>query len=170
LQEICPRHANIPGGVLISDAINVASTLCSDDLAIVDPPYSSVQYSRFYHVLETIARGQCDTVEGVGRYPPISERPQSDFSKKSESKQALRKLLETLATVRATVIFTFPAGECSNGLSGKIIIETARTWFDVEEELVKGRFSTLGGNNTNRASREPSNELLLLMHPKEENP
>jgi adenine-specific DNA-methyltransferase len=96
----------------------------------------------------------------------MSERPQSNFSKKSQSQLALERLLNALSTAGAKVIFTFPAGECSNGLSGQIVINTARTWFDVEERLIGGQFSTLGGNNNHRASRKPSSELLLLLWPK----
>jgi len=166
LGEICPQYAKVSGEVFIADAIEFATSLKPSDLVIVDPPYSGVQYSRFYHVLETIARGYCSPVSGAGRYPPMSERPQSDFSKKSQSKLALERLLKTLSTAEATVIFTFPAGECSNGLSGRVVTNTARTWFDVEERLIGGQFSTLGGNNNHRASRKPSNELLLLLRPK----
>jgi adenine-specific DNA-methyltransferase len=166
LKEICPQHAKVSGEVFIADAIEFAAGLKSSDLVIVDPPYSGVQYSRFYHVLETIARGYCSPVSGAGRYPLMSERPQSNFSKKSQSQLALERLLNALSTAGAKVIFTFPAGECSNGLSGQIVINTARTWFDVEERLIGGQFSTLGGNNNHRASRKPSSELLLLLWPK----
>jgi len=166
LFEICPRHAKTIGEACTSNALDVVSRLRSDDLVVVDPPYSGVQYSRFYHVLETIARGWCSPVGGVGRYPPITERPQSDFSNKSQSRLALEKLLKALATVETTVVFTFPSEECSNGLSGEIVVETASVWFDVEERLINGKFSTLGGNNTRRASRKSSSELLLLMQPK----
>jgi len=166
LKEICPQYAKVSGEVFIADAIEFATSLKPSDLVIVDPPYSGVQYSRFYHVLETIARGHCSPVSGAGRYPPMSERPQSDFSKKSQSKLALQRLLKALSTAGATVIFTFPAGDCSNGLSGQLVIDMARMWFDVEVRHVSGQFSTLGGNNSRRASRKPSSELLLLMQPR----
>jgi adenine-specific DNA-methyltransferase len=166
LFEICPRHAKVVGKAIVSDALDVAPSLRSSDLVIVDPPYSGVHYSRFYHVLETITRGWCSSVSGVGRYPPVAERPQSDYSKKSQSRLALENLLKTLASVKANVIVTFPSGECSNGLSGKIILEIARIWFDVEEKTINGRFSTLGGNNTHRSPRKPSSELLLVMQPR----
>ena len=166
LKEICPQHAKVSGEVFIADAIEFAADLKSSDLVIVDPPYSGVQYSRFYHVLETIARGYCSPVSGAGRYPPMSERPQSNFSKKSQSQLALERLLNALSTAGTTVIFTFPAGECSNGLSGQIVIDMAQMWFDIEVRVIGGQFSTLGGNNNHRASRKPSRELLLLMQPK----
>jgi hypothetical protein len=166
LTDICPRYARITGEALVSDALDVASNLNSDDLVIIDPPYSGVQYSRFYHVLETIARGYCGSVTGIGRYPPIEERPQSDFSKRSRAKAALETLVSLLADAGACAIFTFPAGECSNGLSGEFVIETAKRFFDIDTQMVEGRFSTLGGNNIYRVSRSKSKELLLFMRPR----
>lgn len=165
LLDICPRHAQVVGEAIVADAIECASTLNHDDLVIVDPPYSSVHYSRFYHVLETIALGHCGEPQGIGRYPPIDERPQSDFSRKGRSVQALSNLLQQLSQVGSTVIFTFPEGRCSNGLSGSMVIDLARPYFAVGEQLVQGRFSTLGGNNSHRQARLPSRELILLLNP-----
>ena len=163
LVQVCSRRANVAGDSAIGEAVSIASTLSSSDLVIVDPPYSGVQYSRFYHVLETIATGMDHPVTGTGRYPPLTARPQSSFSRSGESREALVTLLENLSRVQATVIFTFPAGKCSNGLSGDIVINASNHLFDVEERRVIGRFSTLGGNNTNRSARSKSEELVLVM-------
>ena len=166
LGQICSRRANVAGESVVGEAVAVASSLSSADLVIVDPPYSGVQYSRFYHVLEAIATGNDHSVTGVGRYPPLVDRPQSSFSRPSESKEALVNLLENLSRVMATVIFTFPSGKSSNGLSGETVIEAARRLFDVEKRQIAGRFSTLGGNNTNRSARSDSEELILVMRQK----
>jgi adenine-specific DNA-methyltransferase len=179
IKEIAPLHAKIKGRALVADAKELASRLKKGDLVIVDPPYSGVQYSRFYHVLETIARGRCGPVSGVGRYPVLYERPQSAFSKVGQSLKALEDLVSKLAHKEATVIFTFPKGKCSNGLSGDIVIEVVKKWFDISpssrihEHAVLGNFSTMGGNNklklkNNRVktSRVKSEELLLLLKPK----
>ena len=166
LEQICSRRANVAGETTIGDAVYIASTLSSSDLVIVDPPYSGVQYSRFYHVLETIARGKTPSVTGRGRYPPLTARPQSSFSRPGQSRQALVTLLENLSRAKATVMFTFPAGRASNGLSGDIVTEVSSRLFNVRERRVIGRFSTLGGNNTNRSARSQSEELVLLMRSK----
>ena len=164
LENLCPLYAKVRGKAVVGDANEVASTLSSSDLVVVDPPYSGVQYSRFYHVLETISRGEQDTVSGKGRYPPLTERPQSSFSRSGESLKALVNLLERLSKAHSTVIFTFPAGECSNGLSGEIVSEVSSQLFNVKRSaVVSGRFSTLGGNNLNRAARSNSEELVLVM-------
>ncbi len=165
LQKLCPLHARVRGAARIGDAIAIASSLKASDLVFVDPPYSDVHYSRFYHVLETLARGRCGNASGRGRYPPTEERPSSAFSRKTASRKALRDLLQPLASVGCKVVFTFPQGKCSNGLSGKLIEETAQALFQVERKLVAGKFSTLGGNNDHRDARHASNELILVMRP-----
>jgi adenine-specific DNA-methyltransferase len=168
LDFICPRHARITGEVSTTDALLVAKTLNKNDLVFIDPPYSDVQYSRFYHVLEIIARGnKYIDVSGIGRYPSINERPQSKFSKIGQAKEALQDLLEILADRNCKIIFTFPSGEASNGLSGAYIKIIANKWFHVEDHsTIEGQFSTMGGNNTKRDARTKSSELILLMEPK----
>ena len=163
LHRLCSRKANVLGHAEVGDAVGLAASLSPTDLVFVDPPYSGVQYSRFYHVLETVARGVAPKVKGVGRYPPLTSRPQSAFSNKGQSLEALRSLLRNLSESGATVIFTFPAGVASNGLSGSVVTKEARDLFEVKEQRVVSRFSTLGGNNRNRSARERSEELILVM-------
>ena len=166
LGQVCPRRANVVGEAVVGDAVSIAATLSSSDLVVVDPPYSGVQYSRFYHVFEAIASRKDQSVKGTGRYPPLVARPQSSFSALSRSKQAVSALLENLSRAQATVIFTFPAGPSSNGLSGDIVTEISSRLFDVEKRSVVGRFSTMGGNNTIRPARSASEELVLLLRGK----
>lgn len=183
LKELAPLHAKVKGKAMVSDAKKLISRLKKGDLVFLDPPYSGVQYSRFYHVLETIARGHCGEVSGIGRYPTLSERPQSEFSNASQSLRALEDLLSGLAKKHVTVIFTFPKGQCSNGLSGEKVIEVAERYFlldqkesRIHEHVITGQFSTLGGNNKlnkhnhEKRSRVKSEELVLLLRPRERRP
>ena len=155
-----------PGVAVTGDANHLASRLGEGDLVFIDPPYSSVHYSRFYHVLETVAHGKPVDVAGVGRYPPRALRPSSSYSLPSESEHAFRELLQIIGARRCGAIVTFPAGLASNGLSGTKVIDLAREWFSVDYVKVKSRFSTLGGNSRNRSARMRSEELLLSLHPK----
>lgn len=43
----------------------------SADVAFVDPPYNSRQYSRFYHVMETIAKWDKPPLSGKAMKPPL---------------------------------------------------------------------------------------------------
>jgi 16S rRNA G966 N2-methylase RsmD len=169
LTQIAPRFAKKKGETEIADALDVVEELEADDLVIIDPPYSAVQYSRFYHVLEAIARADGDfgniTISGVGRYPPAAERPRSDFSLKTQSRAAIENLIDALADSGCQAIITFPEARCSNGLSGEQIAQLAKEQFSVETKTVKGRFSTLGGNGTTRAARTSSAEMIISLTP-----
>lgn len=162
---LAPLHARVPGVVLKSDAGEVAPTLSEGDLVFVDPPYSGVHYSRFYHVLETLAAGVKTSVSGTGRYPPAAQRPRSDYSVASKAEEALEDLFEDLADAGCGVIVTFPAGQASNGLSGETVLEIADEHFQIKSAKVSSTFSTLGGNLSNRDARQNTEELILILRP-----
>lgn len=165
LAVLASRHAKTPGTAITCDAVSAARGLNERDLVFLDPPYSCVHYSRFYHVYETIARGHCGHVSGAGRYPPANERPSSDYSIRSSAQEALEQLLGVLANAGSTVVLTFPSGVCSNGMSGTSVVSAAEKRFIVGSVVVDGKFSTLGGNNRHRAARHASSELLLVLTP-----
>lgn len=166
LHALCPRHAKIVGKAEVRDAFDIISNFSKKDLVFIDPPYSSVQYSRFYHVLETIARQEKIEVSGKGRYPSIEERPQSTFSLIGQSKVAINLLIDKLSKTGCSVILTFPKERCSNGLSGDYIRQVAEEKYSIEEKIVPARMSTLGGNNSIRKSRIKRDEMILIMKPK----
>ena len=166
LFNICPRHAIIKGQAVKKNAFTVIDALSENDLVFIDPPYSSVQYSRFYHVLETIAVNQKFSVSGKGRYPEISKRPQSTFSNTGQSKEAIETLLRRLALRHSSIIITFPKNLCSNGLSGEYIKNLGEKYFYVNYYIYPSRMSTLGGNNKNRRSRIKQDEIILTMIPR----
>jgi adenine-specific DNA-methyltransferase len=166
------QFAQQPGEATIADANQTARNLQEGDLAFIDPPYSGVHYSRFYHVLETIAHGSCGPVTGVGRYPARELRPRSQYSVSSESVEALDDLLKTVAERGARAILTFPNHHCSNGLSGDSVRGIAAKHFQVREQQVASKFSTLGGtgddrsNEAGRAARRDAQELMLVLTPR----
>jgi adenine-specific DNA methylase len=160
------RRSRRQGKSFCTDALALAETVRPGDLVFIDPPYSAVHYSRFYHVLETVARGGTSKVSGEGRYPPARDRPVSEFSVASKSASALRNLIAVIADKSAKAILTFPAEEASNGLSGTRVRKIAQEYFVVEEEKVASRFSTMGGNRKHRAARQDAHELILTLTPR----
>ncbi|KPL68062.1 hypothetical protein SZ64_07990 [Erythrobacter sp. SG61-1L] len=163
IDDIAPRSASTKGKAHCTNALELAEEAQAGDLVFLDPPYSGVHYSRFYHVLESVARGEVGEVSGSGRYPDRSERPASDFSMLTTSKRAFDELLATLARKKASVIITFPAGKASNGLSGDDVKALAADHFKIEEEKVSSRFSTLGGDLKHRVARQQADELILTL-------
>ena len=171
-ERMCQAYALSVGKAVVGNANKLVNKLNAGDLVFIDPPYSGVHYSRFYHVLETIATGQRCVTDGVGRYPANEFRPKSEFSMKTTSKDALDKLLSKVAGRGASAILTFPDHDCSNGLSGNIVRSVAHKYFRVREKTVSSKFSTLGGTSgksatgSERAARLSANELILHLSPK----
>jgi len=172
LAHLCVTMAKRKGRAVRGDANVVAKDIRKKDLVFIDPPYSGVHYSRFYHVLESITRGSTGEVSGVGRYPAAERRPRSRYSVTSESRDALSNLLETIAKRGAKVILTFPDHKCSNGLSGYCIKKIAKEHFHILHKSVGSRFSSLGGTSDNRGNqagrdaRLDARELVLTLTPK----
>jgi adenine-specific DNA-methyltransferase len=166
LSIIAGQHAKIQGLAEVADANEVAKSARKGDLVFIDPPYSGVHYSRFYHVLETLARGKCSDVSGRGRYPSPQERPRSKYSLQAESSEALEHLFQSISFRGAKAIVTFPLRNCSNGLSGQTVARLAKKYFDMEQSWVTSKFSTLGGNNEHRHARRRTRELILVLNSK----
>jgi adenine-specific DNA-methyltransferase len=167
ITELLDRFALRKGNTCRSDAIQSLSSLTKGDVAFLDPPYSGVHYSRFYHVLETLALGKIGHVSGAGRYPHASQRPTSKFSQKSNAPDAARRLLSYCGQSGIRVVMTFPETTQSNGLSGPCLQSLCHEIFgtvDVQRE--SSVFSTLGGNgDSGRAARRPTTEYIMSCVP-----
>lgn len=75
-----------------------------------DPPYTDDQYSRYYHVWETLVLYDYPTVTGAGLYRP--DRFTTPFSLRSKVGEAFRQLVEEVASTGADLVLSYP----SNGL------------------------------------------------------
>jgi len=170
LSAISPIYAKVAGKARVGDANKVVGKLLAGDLVFIDPPYSAVQYSRFYHVLEAISVGSTSQVFGVGRYPPIQERPSSEYSRKSAARFAMQDLLVKLAKQGVSAIITFPDHECSNGIDANMIKNYASDLFVTRAKIVSSVFSTLGGpaliGQGPRYARMSADEMILCLDPK----
>lgn len=162
VKDICGRKATIAGNAVVGDFTETLDLLTEGDLVFADPPYSDVHYSRFYHVLETISRGIEFEPEGVGRYPSITQRPSSSFSRKTEALSAAESLIKKCAAKKVSLVLTFPTDGASNGLTTSQFIDIGRQYFSrIESHEIQSDFSTLGGNKKNRAARIKCKESIL---------
>ncbi len=161
LRSVACAHAQTKGRALVGDYQDCIRNLEPGDLVFADPPYSDVHYSRFYHVLETLARGFEVTVTGVGRYPPLSERPGSSFSRKGESHSAARALVNACASQQVGLVLTFPSEGASNGLTTADFVRLGTGKFaSIEVHEVSSTFSTLGGSAASRGGRKACVESI----------
>lgn len=161
--DIGQKYSKMIGESYTTDALEFSKGLTKNDLVFIDPPYSGVHYSRFYHVLETIARKEIGNVNGAGRYPSFEERPASSFSRKSESVKSFEKLIKTINEKGAEIILTYPNKDCSNGLSGEIVLEICKHYYNINKKIIYSNFSTLGGNGNNRVARKKVPEMILVL-------
>lgn len=168
LENLSQRHARVIGEARIGNAGDIVSELRDGDLVFCDPPYSAVQYSRFYHVIEGIARGGWPKVFGAGRAPARSFRASSDFSMKSRAAGAMIQLLDHLRERSCRVIITFPDTMASNGLSSSDIVSLASASWYVREVCVASTHSTLGGSSEDggRGGRRALKESVMFLDPR----
>lgn len=64
----------------------------SEKFVYVDPPYSKLQYSRYYHVLNVLAEYNYPDLNGNGRYPALTQRFSSKFEHRPNS--SLREFID----------------------------------------------------------------------------
>lgn len=75
-----------------------------------DPPYTNDQYSRYYHLLETLVLYDYPSMSGKGLYRP--DRFSTRFSLKAQSAAAMNDLVFASFQLGADVVLSYP----SNGL------------------------------------------------------
>jgi adenine-specific DNA-methyltransferase len=75
------------------------------DLVYVDPPYSFVHYSRFYHALETLVRYDYPGSEFYGRYR--TDRHQSPFCIRVQVADAFKSIISPVAKLNRKLIFSY---------------------------------------------------------------
>lgn len=133
--------------VFCVDALVLAESLRTAEIRpriiYADPPYSEAQYSRYYHVLETLAKYDYPSVFGKGRYR--GDRYLTPFSQPRHVKEAFKDLIRGSALIEADLVISYP----SNGLlfqTGEDLITLLLEYY-TSVELIKlaHEHSTLGG-------------------------
>lgn len=181
------RYAEAPG------TGHAAQAVCSDyrdflashraDISVVyaDPPYTRDHYSRFYHVLETIARGdtpQISTVTSAGRTSLSRglyrlERHQSPFCIRSEVLEAFRSLFVAVGRFNAPLVLSYSPYSSGTAARPKPRLMTIQELVDLALETFDGVFVRSAGQlrhsklNADRlnGTHHPEAELFLICTP-----
>ena len=127
----------------------VAKVNC--DVLYLDPPYNQRSYSKYYHLPETIARGEAPRVYGKSGIPHV-KRPDSDFNSLSKAKKALGELL-TNANFKL-LVFHYS----DNGIISHKEISAVLEMFGRPEEFV----INTKGYTTAQNPRDTTHRLFLL--------
>jgi adenine-specific DNA-methyltransferase len=150
--------------VLTEDALTIWPIL--DDAGLgpaifyVDPPYSKEQYSRFYHVLETLERYDYPESFGAGRYRP--DRFATPLARKSGVLAATRKLFSAIAERDGTLLLSYPSTGLLTAELGISVDALLLEYFDDVRLAVTSasQHSTLGGRHG--ASRQEVVEYVWI--------
>lgn len=118
------------------DYLDCLRIIESDSIVYADPPYQSVHYSRFYHVLETLVKYDHPKVEFKGRYR--EDRHQSPFCKKTTVKKAFENLFEGVCQKNSHLILSYSdTGMISleeiNAIAKKVFLKKYTSWVKVKE-------------------------------------
>ncbi|HWF33166.1 MAG TPA: DNA adenine methylase [Solirubrobacteraceae bacterium] len=154
LQHLSPfgnRKWRAGNRVLIADALTIWREL--DDARLgpavfyMDPPYSKEQYSRFYHVLETLALYDYPDSSGAGRYRP--DRFATPLATKSGVLAATRTLLSAIAERDGILLLSYPStGLLTSGLGIDMDALLGEYFAKVRLAIdIPSRHSTLGGRH-----------------------
>ena len=145
------------------DSLHLASRLKRFEtrpaIVYADPPYSKDQYSRFYHIFDTLFLNDCPRLTGQGLYRP--NRFATPFSMKGQVGGALDLFCQRVAHSGADLILSYP----TNGLlydTGVTPAQLLRKHFSRVQRAYKSRreHSTFGASNG--AVRTAVTEVIYL--------
>lgn len=90
------------------------------DIAFIDPPYNSRQYSRFYHVLENVVQWKKPELEGAALKPPAENM--SDYCR-SNAPEIFADLIENIDVKYIAVTYNNTYNSRSSSSKNKITLE-----------------------------------------------
>lgn len=111
---------------------NILVKSINADIAFIDPPYNSRQYSRFYHVLENITKWEKPSLSGVALKPEPENM--SDYCRNSAPK-VFKDLIDNLNVKYIVVTYNNNYNSKSNSSRNKITLEEI-------EEILSSRGKT----------------------------
>lgn len=146
------------------------------DLYYLDPPYTAQQYSRFYHVLETVCSYQypklyTDGQLTTGLYPEV--RYKSAFSSKKRAPEAFQAILRGARTNGASVILSYSQSTAASVGNARMIsldqlLTLCRQEYGhgaVEWQRLEHRYRQFN-SVSNSNSRRDDPEILITCRPR----
>lgn len=108
------------------DANKLVRRVCAD-IAFVDPPYNSRQYSRFYHVPEAIVKWDKPSLSGKAMKPPLENM--SEYSRVN-APNVFNDLIQSLRVRYIVVTYNNTYDSKSSSSRNKITLEQIREILD----------------------------------------
>ncbi len=146
-----------------SDVLKLLDVGLPSNVSVVyaDPPYTGDQYSRYYHVFETMLLYNYPTSKGCGRYP--EGRFTSPFCLKTKVVDSFEQMFCRIIDHSVPLVLSYP----SNGLLSKVgvdIIELANDTFrKIDKAESQINHSTMGASKG--AQKKSVKEYILTCYP-----
>ena len=146
--------------VAVGDALEFLLMPSSARARVVyaDPPYTKDQYSRYYHVYETMYRYDFPDSHGEGRYP--SNRFDTGFSKATGVATSMATLADRVAAHGATLVLSYPSNGLLHRSGGELTPILRKTFRRVKVASYSACHSTLGAASGHRV--KPATENLYV--------
>lgn len=146
--------------VFVSDALDLVNSPALSNVGAfyADPPYTKDQYSRYYHVYETLYRYDFPDCKGAGRNR--SDRVPTGFSLKSLFVSSFHDLCRSVARRQVPLVVSYP----THGLlqeTGWSLRDIVSEYFSRVDVLsIDARHSTMGASKG--SPRKPATENLYV--------
>lgn len=121
LNMIKPIDADKKFKIFLDDANQLVRKIKAD-VVYIDPPYNSRQYSRFYHILETLAIGDKPELYGTALKPKPKKEKTSEYCK-TNAPNVFRDLISNLNCSYIVVSYNNTYNSKSHSSKNKITLK-----------------------------------------------
>jgi adenine-specific DNA-methyltransferase len=122
-----------------------------------DPPYTDDQYSRYYHVYESLIKYDYPQIASKGRYRP--DRFRSGFSLRGQVAAAFESLVNNAAAIGADLIVSYPSSGLLHEIGETPERFLRRHYNKIEVSYtIEHEHSTLGASKG--AAKSPVTEII----------
>lgn len=175
INEAAPPSCNGHRSIAAEAETYVSRSTKHGNVYYLDPPYTAQQYSRFYHILETIATGAVPSIPNgnpisSGLYP--KGRYKSAFSSRRRAPNAFKEVVQRLSDISAYAIISYSISR--PGSTGNVRMITldemmamcSRAFGHHRMEVVEltHRYRQFNGTSLSRTTRDDG-EVLIVCKP-----
>lgn len=137
---------------------NILANKVTADIAFIDPPYNSRQYSRFYHLLETLTKWDKPELVGTAMKPPVENM--SDYCRNT-APQVFEDLIKKLSVKYIVVTYNNTYNTKSSSSRNKIKLEEIQEILEKKGETViyEKKYPRFNAGKTDKSSHK---ELVFI--------
>lgn len=149
--------------VYVGDALDLVSAGELRDIGVIyaDPPYTKDQYSRYYHVYETLYRYDFPDSAGAGR--SRSDRFTTGFSLKTAVVASFHDLCRNVARRQVPLVISYPSSGLLGDAGAALRDITLQYFSDVRVRSYEAKHSTMGASTGTSKKTATENLYVCLV-------